>query len=105
MARRRRFNRSRRVARRRRPCDVIPLSLCAQLLPVPQPGPDQSYTCDNPLKHEIVLLDGAALDTILRSVDPGDYLSGGQGLTRGLSFLGAEFWMCLSFTDQVASFM
>jgi len=104
---RRRFHRrnTTRTRRRGRPCDVLPLNLCAQSLVIPPPGPDEDWSCDNPQNLEFVILDGAALDTILKQVNPTAFFEGGQGASRGISFLGAEFWARLSFNDQFSNFL
>lgn len=106
MARRRFPRRSMsRIRRRRAPCDILPFNLCAQSLTVPPPPPDEDWSCANSLNLEFVILDGAALDTILKTVNSTAYFEGGQGASRGLSFLGSEFWLRASLNDTPSNFL
>jgi len=105
MARRMRSRRRTTRTRRRRPCDILPLNLCAQTLVVDPPGPDENWSCLNPKNFELILLDGGALDEILREQNPQSFYEGGQATTRGISFLGAEFWLRASLNEDLSQFL
>jgi len=90
--------------RPRRRADIVPLSICRDAFIIP-PGP--ATTCFDPLITAIPLADGGAVDNILRvaanaALIPEDYFDA-QGMSRGLSFLGAKFDHVLAFGDTTSS--
>ena len=98
------------MSRRRKRVDVIPWSFCGTALPVPVPETG-FFDCIHPLNLQFPVVDGGAFDTILKAAavadlmgDTGAYYDT-QGVTRGLSFLGAEFWLRLSLIDTPTHFI
>lgn len=98
--------RSRRTFRRkRRPCDIVPLSLCREGFEIPlddEDDPDLG-TCAKPYQVAFPLADGGALDTILQAsalanVGSTEAYYDAQGVSRGLSVLGLEFALHLFLT-------
>jgi len=92
MARFKRTTRARFRRTRRRHNDVVPISLCRDPLVMPFPGP---YNCVDPFTFAVPLVDGGALQNILKqaasaAVIPEDYNTS-QGMSRGISFHGCQF--------------
>lgn len=89
---------------KRRKADVVPLSLCRAGLGVPQGA---ARTCEDPIIFAIPLVDGGAIDEILQQTAAlttvGGQYARTQALTRGISFLGAQFDMVIGFYDNPIS--
>jgi len=101
---RRRFSRRRAPRRRRVRSDIVPISLCHDQLAVTPAGTSTFWTCAKPFLFAIPLVDGGALDNILRiaaetALQPQDYRDA-QAVSRGISFNGAQFDFVLSFVGD-----
>lgn len=89
--------------RRRRPADIVPLSLCRDGYVIPISTPSETAGgCTDPFQVAFPLADGGALDAILHNaaVSAGhtEQYYDAQGVSRGLSVLGLEFQLHLSLT-------
>lgn len=104
--------RTTRRYRRRRPCDIVPFALQADLQVQPRidaPNPSLAF----PEKYLFPIADGGAFDDLMIEatnalIDPISNVEPyflNQGMQRGLSWLGAQFHALWYIDEQPAEFM